>query len=56
MYGESAITAAPIFEAAGRGNKPYWGKWEKAAPTIILWMSLTKKNKKGCLKAKNRVV
>ena len=25
LYGESAITAAPIFEAAGRGDKPYWG-------------------------------
>jgi hypothetical protein len=48
------------FEAAGRGHKPYWGKWGEAAPTIILWESLTEEDKKVCLKemrtSKNWVV
>jgi hypothetical protein len=60
LYGESAITAAPIFEAAGRGDKPYWGKWTEAAPTIILWESLAEEDREVCLEemktSKNWVV
>jgi hypothetical protein len=40
----------PIFEAAGRGDKPYWGKWEEAAPSIILWESLAEEDREVCLK------
>ena len=46
LYGESAITVAPIFEAAGRGDKPYWGKWAEAAPTIFcgrVWQKKTER-------------
>ena len=49
LYGESAITVAPIFEAAGRGDKQYWGKLGEAAPTIILWESLAEEDREVCL-------
>ena len=37
------------FEAAGRGDKLYWGKWAEAAPTIILWESLAEEDREVCL-------
>ena len=50
LYGESAITAASIFEAMGRSDKPYWDELGEAAPTIILWEGPTQKDKNECLK------
>ena len=49
LYGESAVTAAPIFEHAGRDGKIYWGDKEASGPMVVLWDSLTDGGKKECL-------
>ena len=50
LYEESAITAAPNFEAAGKSDKPYWGELGKVESTIILWECRTQEDKEECLK------
>ena len=49
LYGESAVTAAPMFEHAGRNSKEYWGDKEARGPMVVLWDSLTDEGKKECL-------
>ena len=49
LYGESAVTAAPMFEHAGRNGKEYWGDKEARGPMVALWDSLTDEGKKECL-------
>ena len=49
LYGESAVTAAPMFEHAGRDGKVYWGDTEAKGPMVVLWDSLTDEGKKECL-------
>jgi hypothetical protein len=49
LYGESAVTAAPMFEHAGRNGKVYWGDKEAKGPMVVLWDSLTDEGKKECL-------
>ena len=38
LQGESAVTAPPFFDGAGRGVSPFWGTTK--GPTVILWDSL----------------
>ena len=38
LQGESAVTAPPFFDGAGRGVSPFWGTAK--GPTVILWDSL----------------
>jgi ribonuclease HI len=49
LYGESAITAAPMFEHAGREGQVYWGDKGAKGPMVVLWDSLTDEGKKECL-------
>jgi hypothetical protein len=47
LIGESTVTAAPIFEGAGRPSKPYWGPQQ--GRRVILWESLSLEGQKECL-------
>ena len=47
MIGMMAVTAAPMFEHAGRNSKVYWGDKEARGPMVVLWDSLTEEGKKG---------
>ena len=51
LYGESAITTAPMFEHAGRDGKArvYWGDKEAKGPMVVLWDNLIDEGKKECL-------
>ena len=49
LYGESAVTAAPMFEHTGKNCRVYWGDKEARGPMVVLWDSLTHKGKKECL-------
>ena len=46
--GESAVSAAPFFDSAGRPNQPFWG--DQTGPRLILWESLDDDEKRECLK------
>ena len=46
--GESAVSAAPFFDSAGRPNQPFWG--DQIGPRLILWESLDEDEKQECLK------
>ena len=45
--GESAVSAAPFFDSAGRPNQPFWG--DQTGPRLILWESLNDEEKKESL-------
>ena len=53
LYGESTVTAVPMFEHAGRNSKVYWGDKEARGPMVVLWDSLTDEGKKECLEELN---
>ena len=48
LYGESAVTAAPMFasEHAGRNSKVYWGDKEAKGPMVVLLDSLSDEGKR----------
>jgi hypothetical protein len=48
VVGESAVTAAPFFESAGRPSKPFWGPQQGSK--VILWESLSAGGKEESLK------
>ena len=47
LYGESAVTAAHMFEHAGRDGKVYWVDKEARGPMVVLWDSLTDEGKRS---------
>jgi hypothetical protein len=48
VLGESAVTAAPFFENAGRPSKPFWG--QQQGSKLVLWESLNEEDREACLK------
>ena len=46
LYGDSAVTAAPMFEHAGRNCKVYWGDKEASGPMVVLLDSLSDEGKR----------
>jgi hypothetical protein len=48
VIGESAVTAAPFLESAGRQSKPFWGPQQ--GNRVILWNRLAAGEKEECLK------
>ncbi len=50
LIGESAVTAAPFFESAGRPNMPFWGEHVGPKCTkMVLCESLQDEEKEACL-------
>ena len=47
LQGESALTAPPFFEAAGRGQRIFWGSPPHEA-TVYLWEGLDEDGKREC--------
>ena len=46
LQGETAVTAAPFFESAGRGDTTFWG--DSQGPTVFLWESLDANGRREC--------
>ena len=46
LQGESAVTAPPIFQSAGRGTTRIWGN--KQGPAVFLWDDLREEGREEC--------
>jgi hypothetical protein len=46
VIGESAVTAAPFFDSAGRPSQPFWGA--QPGNKLVLWESLSEEEKVTC--------
>ena len=51
VQGESAVSAPPFFQTAGRGDAKFWGDVD--GPTVFLWEGLDDLGKQHCIQIMN---